>query len=343
MKNIDISGSRREFLKWSSLALGSLIINPKQINYPSKFTPKYVMVGNPKGVSVFKAPNDKSLILYQKQLDEIINVYYDVVSPDGPEYNPLWYRVWGGYVHSANLVEVKFITNPIQSEVKKSGQLAEVTMPYTRTMFYNSIAGWVPTYRFYYGSIHWVIDVITGPDNQPWYKIKDELLEVELAAPAEMFRMISDDEFSPISPEIPPEKKKIEISLYLQTLRAFEGDNVVFETKISSGLPWGGMATPTGRFHVATKMPSKHMGDGQLTSDIYAYELLGVPWNCFFEMELGVATHGTYWHNNFGSQMSHGCVNMRTSDAKWVYRWTNPVATPNDWEKHGYGTIIDVI
>ena len=31
--------------------------------------------------------------------------------------------------------------------------------------------------------------------------------------------------------------------------------------------------------------------------------------------------HGTYWHNNFGHPMSHGCVNMTNEDAKWLYEW----------------------
>ncbi|OQX62000.1 MAG: hypothetical protein B5M51_06740, partial [Anaerolinea sp. 4484_236] len=42
----------------------------------------------------------------------------------------------------------------------------------------------------------------------------------------------------------------------------------------------------------------------------------------------GVAIHGTYWHNNFGYPMSHGCINMRNQDAKWLYRWTTPPYDP---------------
>ncbi len=343
MKPNSFSHSRRRFLKTSSLAFSSLLIQPKILSDTSPIATRYFMVGNPKGVSIHKEPFDESIILYQKQLDEIINVYNDVIGPKGPEYNPLWYRVWGGYVHSGNLVEVRFTKNEVQDVVKKSGQLAEVTVPFTRTKFFNRLTGWKDMYRFYYGSVHWVVNAIEGPDKQPWYIIKDELLEVELGAPAENFRFVPHNEMAPISQDIPPEKKRIDISLARQFLIAYEGERIVMETKISSGLPWNNLATPSGRFHIATKMPSKHMGDGQLTANIYDYELMGVPWNCFFEMELGVATHGTYWHNNFGSQMSHGCVNMRTSDAKWLYRWTNPVASPDDWEKHGYGTVVNVI
>jgi lipoprotein-anchoring transpeptidase ErfK/SrfK len=83
------------------------------------------------------------------------------------------------------------------------------------------------------------------------------------------------------------------------------------------------MTTPTGEFQVNRKYPSKHMGDGGLTSDIRAYELVDAPWVSFFH-EAGIAFHGTYWHDNFGYPMSHGCVNMRNEDALWLFRWTTP-------------------
>ncbi len=37
----------------------------------------------------------------------------------------------------------------------------------------------------------------------------------------------------------------------------------------------------------------------------------------------GYALHGTYWHNNFGHPMSHGCVNLRTQDAAWLFNWAS--------------------
>jgi lipoprotein-anchoring transpeptidase ErfK/SrfK len=67
-----------------------------------------------------------------------------------------------------------------------------------------------------------------------------------------------------------------------------------------------------------------------------------VPWTSFFEFTTGVALHGTYWHDNFGARMSHGCVNMRTEEAKWIYRWTAPVARSTDWNRKGYGTRVEV-
>jgi lipoprotein-anchoring transpeptidase ErfK/SrfK len=47
------------------------------------------------------------------------------------------------------------------------------------------------------------------------------------------------------------------------------------------------------------------------------YYLPGVPWTMYFYRGYGI--HGTYWHNNFGQTMSHGCVNMRTSEAGFVF------------------------
>jgi lipoprotein-anchoring transpeptidase ErfK/SrfK len=189
--------------------------------------------------------------------------------------------------------------------------------------------------------------VDAGPDGEPWYRIRDELLDIDYFAPATHFRPIQPEEISPISPEVPFSKKRIDVNLGRQELTAYENENVVLFTKISSGIPSAvpeGVVptkTPTGKFNVQVKMPSKHMGDGNLTSDINAYELPGVPWVTFFA-EHGVAFHGTYWHMNFGTVMSHGCVNMRTDEALWLYRWTLPAIHIQDWDKRGYGTQISV-
>jgi lipoprotein-anchoring transpeptidase ErfK/SrfK len=83
------------------------------------------------------------------------------------------------------------------------------------------------------------------------------------------------------------------------------------------------METPTGEFNVDRKYPSRHMGDGGLTGDLRAYELVGVPWVSFFH-SAGIAFHGTWWHDNFGVPMSQGCVNLRNEDALWLFRWTSP-------------------
>ncbi|MBI5619492.1 L,D-transpeptidase, partial [Candidatus Gottesmanbacteria bacterium] len=55
------------------------------------------------------------------------------------------------------------------------------------------------------------------------------------------------------------------------------------------------------------------------------YYLPDVPYVMYFY--LGYAIHGTYWHNNFGHPMSHGCVNMRIEDAKTLFEWSSPQVT----------------
>ncbi len=83
------------------------------------------------------------------------------------------------------------------------------------------------------------------------------------------------------------------------------------------------------------------MGNGQVTADIYAYELPGVPWVSYFH-ETGVAFHGTYWHDNFGNEMSHGCVNMTPAEAKWLFRWLTPPSEADARITKGYGTRVIV-
>jgi len=340
--------TRRSFLKISALALGGLALRPlanPSWGYPAEDLARIALYS----ISVYKEPNDKSEIVCQRYRDELVNIYYEVISKDGPSYNPLWYRVWQGYMHSAHLQRVKFRPNPVMKSMPAEIQLAEVTVPYTQTMRQIQKTRWEPVYRLYYGSTHWIYGIDPGPDGGPWYRLRDELLEVEYHVPAKELRPIPAAELTPISPEVPPEKKRIEVSLQNQTLTAYELDQVVLQTKISSGIPRKRAnpddiptKTPSGTFHIQNKMPSKHMGDGNLTADVEAYELPGVPWTSFFEPETGVAFHGTYWHNNFGIPMSHGCVNMRTHEAKWLFRWATPVSASTDISKIGYGTRVTV-
>ena len=84
------------------------------------------------------------------------------------------------------------------------------------------------------------------------------------------------------------------------------------------------------------------MGNGNLFAGIEDYELPGVPWTSFFT-ETGVAFHGTYWHDNFGTPMSRGCINMRIQEAKWLFRLTHPFHEPYKISNRGSGTKIVVL
>jgi LysM repeat protein len=109
--------------------------------------------------------------------------------------------------------------------------------------------------------------------------------------------------------------KWIDINLSTQTLTAYSGQAAAFTTRVSTGT-W---RTPTvaGTFHIYVKHVSTHMsGPG--------YSLPNVPYTMYFYRGYGL--HGTYWHNNFGTPMSHGCVNLSTPDARWLFNWA-PVGT----------------
>jgi lipoprotein-anchoring transpeptidase ErfK/SrfK len=154
---------------------------------------------------------------------------------------------------------------------------------------------------------------------------------------------------------VPEHEKRIEVVLNEQTFKAYEFDKVVYTAKISSGIPTRPLspddlptATPRGTHRIYSKMPNKHMGSVTGNPDAAGgFSLPGVPWTCFFRLPGGYALHGTYWHNNFGIQMSHGCVNMRNEDAKWLFRWSTPVfktpiETQDDWERRGNGTLVEI-
>ncbi|MBM2821230.1 MAG: hypothetical protein HW405_990 [Candidatus Berkelbacteria bacterium] len=102
----------------------------------------------------------------------------------------------------------------------------------------------------------------------------------------------------------------IDINLSEQTLYAFEGNTIVNQFLISSGKR--GYATPTGEYSVWGKTRSQLM-DGP------DYYLPNVPWISWFNGEISI--HGTYWHDNFGTPMSHGCINASIPDAEWVYNF----------------------
>jgi lipoprotein-anchoring transpeptidase ErfK/SrfK len=110
--------------------------------------------------------------------------------------------------------------------------------------------------------------------------------------------------------------KRIQIILSEQKLYAYDGDQLLASFLISSGTATH--PTVTGNFNIWIKLESTRMtGDG--------YDLPNVPYTMYFSGSYGI--HGTYWHHNFGVPMSHGCINMKTEEAQWLYSWAQ-VGTP---------------
>lgn len=108
--------------------------------------------------------------------------------------------------------------------------------------------------------------------------------------------------------ELADEGRWVDVDLSEQKVTAYEGDQPVNTFIVSTGTRIH--PTVTGQFRIYVKYRAAPMsGPG--------YYLPGVPYIMYFYS--GYSLHGTYWHNNFGTPMSHGCVNMRTPEAEWMY------------------------
>lgn len=103
----------------------------------------------------------------------------------------------------------------------------------------------------------------------------------------------------------------IDVNLSEQRVYAYEGDTVVNSFIVSTGT-WQ-TPTVTGKYKIWIKVRIQDMsGPG--------YYLPDVPYVMYFYK--GYGFHGTYWHNNFGTPMSHGCVNLTIPDAEWLYNFS---------------------
>jgi lipoprotein-anchoring transpeptidase ErfK/SrfK len=125
--------------------------------------------------------------------------------------------------------------------------------------------------------------------------------------------------------------KRIEVDLTNQRLYAYEDNRLIYNFLISSGL-WG--RTPTGRFEIWIKLRYSKMEGGSKLLNTYYY-LPNVPYVMYFYNDevpkyRGFGIHGTYWHDNFGHPMSHGCINMKTEEVALLYEWAKPAST-NEW------------
>jgi len=337
--------NRRDALKLGALASAALAFRPVP------------PLGDPQGIALarvtttwiglYKEPSFHASRLARLTRDELHTLTARETADEGPAHNPVWFRLADGYAHSGHLQIVRWIPQRPRLALPPQGGLFEVSVPFTRTHRLADPSS-DPLYRLYYQSTHWVDAVATGADGRTWYRILDDVLYLHYFVRAEHLRFVDPAELAPISPDVPPTDKRIEVSLSGQEIRAFEGDHLVLQTRISSGIPdprpkENGIPTitPSGVFSVSKKTPMRHMGNGHVTADLEAYELPGVPWVSFFH-ETGVGFHGTYWHTDFGTPRSHGCINMRPEEAKWLYRWTTPVAGTFDRLQLGRGTTVVV-
>jgi lipoprotein-anchoring transpeptidase ErfK/SrfK len=116
----------------------------------------------------------------------------------------------------------------------------------------------------------------------------------------------------PSNVKVSPEERWINVNLSTQTLHAYIGEQVVRSFIVSTGK--SSTPTVTGQYRIYVKLMKTDMrGPG--------YHLRDVPYTMYFYKGYGI--HGTYWHTNFGTPVSAGCVNMTRADAEWLFNFAS--------------------
>jgi hypothetical protein len=140
---------------------------------------------------------------------------------------------------------------------------------------------------------------------------------------------------NPQGDESAPGKRWIEVDVSENRLWAYQGNEIIHTTLVSTGLPPNN--TERGTFHIRLKFEKQTMsgfesGTGEVLSlgnnpvaGGSFWEVKDVP-NVMYINTDAEALHGAYWHNNFGRPMSHGCINLPLDVAKWMYGWA-PIGT----------------
>jgi len=332
---------RRDFLKLSASGALGLVLSDLGIGHALTSPPASQGRVIWSGVPLYDSPSFKAKELLLFGTDQIVEIKAEVEGDEGNPFNKAWYQVEDGYTYSGWLQPVETRLHKPVYEIPVEGQLGEITVPVSETRLTPRIFE-KNGYRLYYGSVHWVKEVVVSRHEKSiWYKIYDSEVMRSFFVPSHNMRLVPSEELSPLSPDVPESEKLIHVDLSTQMVTAFEGDTMVFSSRCSSG--GKGTRTPTGEFLTYHKGPSVHMNNQDEDVKNH-YDLPGVPW-CTFFTGYGNAFHGTYWHNDYGRPRSHGCVNLPSEDAKWLYRWSRPTVPIGEDYLHlpGEGTRVQIV
>lgn len=253
-----------------------------------------------------------------------------------------WVETPDGYIYAPSVQPVRNEPNQVVTEMPTSelgkGMWVEITVPQTPVHLVGRQpnSGWlkyalehyqIP--KLYYKQLVWVDDIRTEADGEVQYRVNErygfgDLFWVDGSA----CRPITAEEIAPISPDVEDKRVVVDVSTNRQVMSCYEGKNEVYSCLISSGAKWNSegkvvdeWGTPVGPDQrIWRKLLSIHMFGG--TSGA-GYDLTGVAWTTLFAGN-GVAIHSTFWHNDFGTPRSHGCINCAPDDAKFVFRFTEP-------------------
>ncbi len=333
--------SRRDFLKLAALSVGVLAFRPFAKTYLPEFPQAdklgRVTVGK---VDVFMRPDTNSQIIGALYEDNVIPWIREAVGTIPGRINQRWVETPYGYVWGGNVQPVwnqsNIPTANLQTTSLDQGMWVEVTVPYVDLVLDNppARAPWLQyresiglPARFIYSQIVWVDQIRTDESGQIWYRLNEKYGLGDLFwGQAEAFRPLTAKEISPIN--LLTEDKRIVVKIWEQSLSCFEGKTEVYFARISSGALYDALGnrvdvweTPVGEFPIWRKAISLPLSGGSASA---GWSLPAVGWVSLF-VGSGVAIHSTYWHNNYGEPSSRGCVNASPEDAKWIFRWSQPV------------------
>ena len=155
-------------------------------------------------------------------------------------------------------------------------------------------------------------EAVTDSTGAVWYRVSDPP-ETPMYVHSSLIRRVMPVKYEPARYR----GKWVNVNISQQVVTAYEDGTPVKVTLASTGT----VKNPTepGVWKIYYRLPKQDMDGGSLAAGDY-YNLKDVPWVQYFHMS-GEALHGTYWHDNFGRPMSHGCVNLSIPMAEWFYNW----------------------
>ena len=354
--------SRRTFLERGLVSLGGLAVMPMFKGSRSKLAefPNAEYLGRntvymPSYLPIRSKPNADADVVRTLSEDECVVWLREVVG-DHPLGRPnrKWVETPEGYIYSPSLQRVKNLPNEpvttLPTYGEDTGMWVEVTVPYVNLTLENPPAKspWLNAvsstlWRLYYSQVIWVDQIAMGEDGNILYRVNERYGSYGdiFWADARAFRIITEEELAPINPDVTD--KKIVVDLNAQSLTCYEGNTEVYFCQVATGKtldelgnPVETWATPEGNYWVWRKVISLHMSGGTAGATAQGFDTMAIPWTSLFVGE-GMAIHGAFWHNDFGTPKSHGCVNTTPEDAKWIFRWNTPQVP------YGTGDISDTL
>ena len=351
--------SRRDFLKIAGVGLGALTFNPLKLKEFPLVLPQFP-VGERLGrvFSMIDVRSEPSInapsvnVLY----DDAVVVWEQEVVTSGTKdpnlINQRWVKTPDGFIYADNVQPVKNLPNTPLTAIPdgRPGFWAEVTLPYADMVLDGpAISPHIKflvennyPIRLYYSQVVWIDQIAQGDGGAILYRFNEnggrpagltgggygDILWGEGSA----FRPLTPEDLEPIHPDVDPALKKVVVDRTenYQTLSCHEGNEEVYFCRVSTGQyrdvygnPVTEYLTPLGEHTTWRKAISIHMSGGTTGT---GYDTPAVSWTTLFSGD-GYAIHAAFWHNKFGVPRSHGCVNCRPEDAKWIFRWTTPLTS----------------